>query len=393
MASDVPSSSDTLPSDTVTPHNTADPASTLINVNVSNVSKLTGTNYITWCIQIQTLLEGYNLDNYLDSTSAPSATVIVNNTVTQNPAYPPWYRQDRLVFSALLGSISGPCQALVATSSTSAAAWRTLADTYGRSSRGHVKQIKEQMRRHTKGAKSMDEYMHFFKIKADELALLGKPMDHEDLVDIILGGLGDEYKSVKDAVHARDTTISFVELHERLLSHDVDLNVSAQSDFPISANTARTTSRPPWRARGGRHNSSNFTSRHPLSQHSAPSYRPSPRPYLGKCQLCGVQGHSARTCHMLHSLPSRPSDQYSASGNSSWQPTAHHASALQSQPSSPWLLDFGASHHVTSDLANLALHTPYQGGDEVVIGDGSGLAITHTGEGSKNGGNTSNRAS
>ncbi|XP_019058276.1 PREDICTED: uncharacterized protein LOC109116754 [Tarenaya hassleriana] len=210
-------SSGTLPSDNVTPHNPADPASTLINVNVSNVSKLDGTNYITWSIQLQALLEGYNRESYLDQTTAPASTVITNDTITPNPMYTPWHRQDRLVFSALLGSISPACQALVATSSSSAAAWKSLADTYGRSSHGHVKQIKEQLRRHNKGAKSIDEYMRFFKIKADELALLGKPMDHEDLVDLILVGLGDEYKAVKDAVHARDTSISFIELHEMLI--------------------------------------------------------------------------------------------------------------------------------------------------------------------------------
>uniref|UniRef100_A0A0D3AH30 Retrovirus-related Pol polyprotein from transposon TNT 1-94-like beta-barrel domain-containing protein n=2 Tax=Brassica oleracea var. oleracea TaxID=109376 RepID=A0A0D3AH30_BRAOL len=46
--------------------------------------------------------------------------------------------------------------------------------------------------------------------------------------------------------------------------------------------------------------------------------------------------------------------------------------------SSTWLLDSGASHHMTSDLANLSLHTPYNGGDDVILGDGSGLNISHT---------------
>ncbi|KAE8678139.1 Detected protein of unknown function [Hibiscus syriacus] len=44
-----------------------------------------------------------------------------------------------------------------------------------------------------------------------------------------------------------------------------------------------------------------------------------------------------------------------------------------------WLLDSGASHHVTTDLSNLTLHSPYDGTDEIMIGDGSGLPISHTG--------------
>ncbi|KAL1194500.1 Retrovirus-related Pol polyprotein from transposon RE2 [Cardamine amara subsp. amara] len=44
-----------------------------------------------------------------------------------------------------------------------------------------------------------------------------------------------------------------------------------------------------------------------------------------------------------------------------------------------WLLDTGTSNHVTTDLNNLALYSPYQGNKTVVIGDGSGHPITHTG--------------
>lgn len=44
-----------------------------------------------------------------------------------------------------------------------------------------------------------------------------------------------------------------------------------------------------------------------------------------------------------------------------------------------WLLDSGASHHIISDLANLSMHSPYSGNDDVVIADGKRLQITHTG--------------
>lgn len=61
-----------------------------------------------------------------------------------------------------------------------------------------------------------------------------------------------------------------------------------------------------------------------------------------------------------------------------WQPRAHFASP-SSYDMNAWLLDFGATHHITSDLNNLSLHHPYNGGDDVVIADGSTVAITHTG--------------
>ena len=44
-----------------------------------------------------------------------------------------------------------------------------------------------------------------------------------------------------------------------------------------------------------------------------------------------------------------------------------------------WLLDSGASHHVTADPSNLSLYTPYTSSDDIMIGDGSSFPITHIG--------------
>lgn len=60
-----------------------------------------------------------------------------------------------------------------------------------------------------------------------------------------------------------------------------------------------------------------------------------------------------------------------------WQPRAN----MVASPYDPngWLLDSGATNHITSDLNNLALHQPYTGGEDVTIADGTGLHIGNTG--------------
>jgi len=60
-----------------------------------------------------------------------------------------------------------------------------------------------------------------------------------------------------------------------------------------------------------------------------------------------------------------------------WQPRANLAVG-SSYATNPWLLDSSATHHLTSDLNNLALHQPYNGGDDVMIADGSNMTISHT---------------
>ena len=53
------------------------------------------------------------------------------------------------------------------------------------------------------------------KCRANELAILGAPMNQDDLIDKILDGLRDDYKKLIRIVQARDTMIMFDELHER----------------------------------------------------------------------------------------------------------------------------------------------------------------------------------
>ena len=42
-------------------------------------------------------------------------------------------------------------------------------------------------------------------------------------------------------------------------------------------------------------------------------------------------------------------------------------------------MDSTASHNITGDLANLSIHSGYDGTDEVILGDGSGLTVSHIG--------------
>lgn len=44
-----------------------------------------------------------------------------------------------------------------------------------------------------------------------------------------------------------------------------------------------------------------------------------------------------------------------------------------------WPLDNGGSHHITTDLGHLSLHSSYTSSDDVLIGDDTSLPITHIG--------------
>ncbi|KAJ9538837.1 hypothetical protein OSB04_031570 [Centaurea solstitialis] len=361
--------------------NDLEPTVPIIIINLSNILKLTSTNYLSWKLQIEATLVGYGLFKFLDgSHPTPPPTIVKNNESVSNPAYLTWVRQDRLLFGALIGTLEHTIVPLISRTTTSQAMWETLANTFASASRGHIKQLKAQLKMITKGPQSITEFMQAVKVLTDQLAILGDPVKTEDITDKVLEGLDSSYQGVIDAVNARDTPISFAELHEKLINRE--LTIKAQpllGAYPATVH--HTSSRPIYHHNNRQSNTPhNIHHAHPhpkSTQLSSPNYT-GQRPFLGRCQWCHTKGHSLQKCPIFQEKhpsirPPRPSS------NPSNPPQANVATAFAPTGSTPWLLDSGASHHVAHDLSNLSLHQPYDGTEEVVIGDGTGLPITHTG--------------
>ncbi|RVX13060.1 Retrovirus-related Pol polyprotein from transposon RE2 [Vitis vinifera] len=314
--------------DPITIQNSQDPQYPLLTINLSNITKLSSTNYLTWSLQIQSLLEGYDLHHFIDDAhTPPPPTIIVTGVASPNPAYTTWKRQDCLIFNALLGAISVSLQSLIARTTT-----------------------------------FLD------------------PIDDEDFIDRVLEGLSDEYKSVIDAINARDTSISFVELYDKLLNKEASLQTTQSSplSLPSTANPTAFQNRPNWRP-------PTTTPQQPGPTTAfSPHDKRQPKPYLGRCQACGIQGHIAKRCSMFRLVTNQQSPTPRLQGtqgyrlSTPWQPRANHV-VLGNNTIPTWLLDSEASHHIMSDLSNLSLHSPYQGYDDIMIGDGLTLPITHTG--------------
>lgn len=118
-------------------------------------------------------------------------------------------KTSKLLVGALIGTLSPTLVPIISQARASKEIWDILTKTYATPSRGHIKQIKDQLNRTTKGSRSVTEFMQAIKACANQLAALGKKMEHEDLIDRVLSGLDDSFTSVIESVNARDTPISF----------------------------------------------------------------------------------------------------------------------------------------------------------------------------------------
>ncbi|KAD4584315.1 hypothetical protein E3N88_21916 [Mikania micrantha] len=198
----------------------------LTMVSFPTTLKLTSTNYLGWKTQIEALLHGLNLYRFIDGTCpAPTPTTAADGSTTPHKDYEQWFRQDQLLFGALVGSLSPAIVPLITGATSSRDAWQILANTYASPSRGHIKQLQHRLKQTSKlPTQTITDYMQTIKTVVDELAILGKNMDEEDVIDTIINGLDQvAYKPLLDAVHARDNPISFNELHEKLINHELTL--------------------------------------------------------------------------------------------------------------------------------------------------------------------------
>jgi hypothetical protein len=387
---------------TNSPNSPAQSPLLLLN-HMSNLmsAKLDSTNYMIWKVQITAILDAYSMLDHIDgSIPQPREFLISESGVPSvNLAFLAWKKRDKAFLTLLYSTLSSPVIAMVVGKNTSQEVWNTLEERFTSTARSNVLNLKLELQSIKKGGnESITAFLQRIKTVRDKLSAVGVPSDHEELIHVILKGLPKEYAPFASAIRTRDGVLSLEKLSVLLQTEEQSFNETSDSlsnsalamfvsqnkpsnGFNGNQSYHRGRGRNNYtRGRGGRssnfnHNSS-FTPSHPPQpqQSQVSQFTSQGRTERPTCQICWKIEHYAIDCYHRMNFAyqgKNPTTKLAAMASAS---NLHH-----NQNTETWLTDSGASDHITASANNLNPQVPYQGQEQVSVGNGQNLPIQHIG--------------
>lgn len=211
-------------------------ASSLIQFPNQIDIKLTHDNYLLWKSEVIPVICGFGLMSHLiGSSSLPSSlTLLYNGTVTSNPTYEAWMKQDQLILDWLLNSLSDDVLPQVVTCDTARALWHSLEQTYASQSQSPAMDLRLQLQTLKKDSSPISDYLNRMRFIADRLKSIGCDISDDELIIYILNGLGGEYDDFAMPIANYSTTLSFSDFCRMLLTYARGLEAH---DLPSLPNT------------------------------------------------------------------------------------------------------------------------------------------------------------
>jgi gag-polypeptide of LTR copia-type len=168
---------------------------------------------------------------YIDGTVPPLATLSAfsDGVIPMNPTFQQWHRQDQLILAWLFNSISPSILAQVINCETSAHLWQQLHQLHTSQSLARVLELKLQLQTSKKGGSTCRQYLQHMQSIADCLRSIGSDVSEQDLILYTLQDLGSDFDNFITAVSMRSGSLTMVELHNLLLSHEAHLKANLHS--------------------------------------------------------------------------------------------------------------------------------------------------------------------
>ncbi|KAK1628605.1 hypothetical protein QYE76_002920 [Lolium multiflorum] len=170
------------------------------------VEKLTRTNHLLWKAQVMPALRGARMLGLVDGKEPEPPENITTEkdgkaTSTPNPAYDTWLTRDQQVLSYLIGTLSPEILALAVGMEHAAEVWDLVNSMFMSRSKLNVTHLRGALSNTKKLNMSAGQYVAKMKGFATELIAAGRPIEEDELRDLILNGLDEEYDGVWASVN------------------------------------------------------------------------------------------------------------------------------------------------------------------------------------------------
>ncbi|KAG8501432.1 hypothetical protein CXB51_003747 [Gossypium anomalum] len=338
--------------------------------------KLTEANFLLWKHQLLLILEGYDLEGFVQGTiPIPSPFIAgADGHLVDNPLFLTHKKQDKLLASWLLSTVSDDVLAHLTTSKTSFDIWSTIEKRFGLKSNLKVSKMRHDLYSLKKANLTVKEYL----LKSIRVIASATPMSLDLLTEMLLD------------CEARQL--------ELLTEVPMQANVTSYSKNPTSSKHTDDSSGYSQDFRQGSKGRGRGWSRGRYRGNGRGWSRSRPQ-----CQLCGRLGHVVQSCYHrfdenfsgvdstdskavnYHHYDRQPSSHCCSSHQQSSSSSSDSHSSRPPPSGSPvqaWYPDSGATNHITPDMNNLSTASPYTGMDRVSMGNGASVSIAHIGSSS-----------
>jgi hypothetical protein len=315
------------------------------------IDKLDGSNWTTWKFQMKHLLMAKGLWGIVDGTeTVPGAG--------QAAARAEFNKRSQKAQATIVLGISTTQLYLVTTCETAKDMWDVLKQHFERDSLANKIYLKKQyFRMEMKDGTSVEDHLKQMKELTDKLAAIGAPIGEEDQVVTLLGSLPASYAALVTALEARPGDLSLSYVQQALVHEELKRNGQSVGSASGSKGDAALVG-----AYNKRKGTTSFKKKI-------------------QCYNCKKFGHFKKNC------PDPLKSESSSSGHKakivdadSASDGAFEATMGSSVQEHHWLVDSGASCHMTWEKELLGDFKKLDPPQKVGLGDGHVVDAVGTGK-------------
>jgi histone deacetylase 1/2 len=208
--------------------------------------KLDEKNFLTWQ-QVNAVLRGHQLEKFVVNPKIPLKFLseAERELDSVNPEFLEWDRQDSLILSWLLSTLSESILARVVSCRHSYQVWDAIFTHFHYLTKVKATQLRLELRTLKKGTRSCSEYLQRISTIIDILSSIGAPVTVKEHTDAILASLPSDYDPLISTITAfisRNDSLSPSEIENMLLAQEARLEQVKQATLqePLTINLVIT---------------------------------------------------------------------------------------------------------------------------------------------------------